>query len=86
MFLFIISKWESDFVEIYLWKEDGYPSSGQWVGDMNGCKGKCMAPTSNECGRRDRFLRENESRPWESFASPEKPSGGMMNKCLEHRY
>ena len=63
MLLFIIIKWESDFVGIYLWQEDGYPSSGQQVGDTNGCKGKSMAPTSSECGRRDRFLRENERRP-----------------------
>ena len=52
---------------------------------MNECKGKYMAPTSSECGR-DRFLRENESRPWESFPSPAKPNGGEVNKCLEHRY
>ena len=45
-----------------------------------------MAPTSNECGRRDIFLRENESMPWESCPSPAKPSGGEMNKCPEHCY
>ena len=86
MFLFIISKWESDFVGIYLWQEDGYLSSGQRVGETNGCKGKSMPPTSSECGRRDRFLRENERRPWESFPSPVESSGGEMNKCLEHHY
>ena len=55
----MIRKWESGFLWIYLWKEDGYPSSGKRVGDMNGCKGKSMAPTNSKCGRRDIFLREN---------------------------
>ena len=81
MFLFIISKCENDFVGIYLWQENGYPSSGKQVGDRNGCKVKYMAPTNSECGSRDIFLREYESRPWESCRSLVKPSGGEMKKC-----